>query len=153
MQYKQVRKPLPEIARALNVELIVEGTVSRSGDQVRINAQLVDGKNDIHLWAQDFERDLRNLLNLESDVAQAIAREIRVELTKEDASRLVASHPVNLNAHDAYLRGRYQWNKKTGRARTRKRSYQILTMRLPTREWRIPTSSWMKSDSCRLQRP
>ena len=116
MQYKQVRKPLPEIARALNVELIVEGTVSRSGDQVRITAQLLDGKNDIHLWAQDFERDLRNVLNLESDVAQAIAREIRVKLTKEDSSRLVASPSVNPTAHDAYLRGRYQWNKRTGRA-------------------------------------
>jgi TolB-like protein/DNA-binding winged helix-turn-helix (wHTH) protein/Flp pilus assembly protein TadD len=116
MQYKQARKPLPEIARALNVELIVEGTVSRSGDQVRITAQLLDGKNDIHLWAQDFERDLRNVLNLESDVAQAIAREIRVELTKEDVSRLGAYPSVNPTAHDAYLRGRYQWNKRTGRA-------------------------------------
>ena len=116
MQFKQARKPLPEIARALNVELIVEGTVSRSGDQVRITAQLVDGKNDIHLWAQDFERDMRNVLNLESEIAQAIAREIRVELTKADASRLVASTPANLNAHDAYLRGRYQWNKRTGQS-------------------------------------
>jgi TolB-like protein/DNA-binding winged helix-turn-helix (wHTH) protein/Flp pilus assembly protein TadD len=114
MQYKQARKPLPEIARALNVELIVEGTVSRSDNQVRITAQLVDGKHDIHLWAQDFERDLRNVLNLESEVAQAIARQIRVELTREDASRLVASPSVNLNAHDAYLRGRYQWNRRTG---------------------------------------
>ncbi|HXH68555.1 MAG TPA: winged helix-turn-helix domain-containing protein [Candidatus Limnocylindrales bacterium] len=114
MQYKQARKPLPEIARALNVELIVTGTVSRSGDQVRITAQLVDGKRDIHLWAQDFERDLRNVLNLESEIAQAIAREIRVELTREDASRLVASPSVNMKAHDAYLRGRYQWNMRTG---------------------------------------
>jgi TolB-like protein/DNA-binding winged helix-turn-helix (wHTH) protein/Flp pilus assembly protein TadD len=114
MQYKQARKPLPEIARALNVELIVEGTVSRSGDQVRITAQLVDGKRDIHLWAQDFERDLQNVLNLESEIAQAIAREIRVELTKEDASRFVPSRSANLGAHDMYLRGRYQWNRRTG---------------------------------------
>ena len=116
MQYKQARKPLPEIARALNVELIVEGTVSRSGDQVRITAQLVDGKNDIHLWAQDFDRDLRNVLNLESEIAQAIAREIRVELTKADASRMVVSPSANVSAHDLYLRGRYQWNKRTGQA-------------------------------------
>ena len=115
-QFKKTAKPLPEIARALNVELIVTGTVARSGDQVRITAQLVDGKNDTHLWAQDFQRDLQNVLKLESDIAQDIAREIRVELTKEDGARLDVSPTVNRAAHDAYLRGRYQWNKKTGRA-------------------------------------
>lgn len=115
-QFKKTVKPLPEIARALNVELIVTGTVARSGDQVRITAQLVDGKNDTHLWAQDFQRELQNVLKLESDIAQDIAREIRVELTKEDGTRLEASPTVNRTAHDAYLRGRYQWNKKTGRA-------------------------------------
>jgi TolB-like protein/DNA-binding winged helix-turn-helix (wHTH) protein len=115
-QFKKTAKPLPEIARALNVELIVTGTVARSGDQVRITAQLVDGKNDTHLWAQDFQRDLQNVLKLESDIAQDIAREIRVELTKEDGARLDVSPAVNLVAHDAYLRGRYQWNKRTGRA-------------------------------------
>ena len=114
-QFKKTAKPLPEIARALNVELIVTGTVARSGDQVRITAQLVDGKNDTHLWAQDFERDLQNVLKLESDIAQDIARQIRVELTKEEGTRLKSS-PVNLEAHDAYLKGRFQWNKKTGKA-------------------------------------
>jgi TolB-like protein/DNA-binding winged helix-turn-helix (wHTH) protein/Tfp pilus assembly protein PilF len=114
-QFKKTAKTLPEIARALNVELIVTGTVARSGDQVRITAQLVEGKNDTHLWAQDFERDLQNVLKLESDIAQEIAREIRVELTKEEGTRL-QSLPVNLEAHDAYLKGRYQWNKKTGKA-------------------------------------
>ena len=70
----------------------------------------MDGKNDTHLWAQDFERDLQNVLRLESDIAQDIAREIRVELTKEDGTRLQASPTVNRAAHDAYLRGRFQWN-------------------------------------------
>jgi adenylate cyclase len=102
-QFKKTTKPLPEIARVLNVELIVTGTVARLGDQVRITAQLVDGKNDTHLWAQDFERDLQNILRLESDIAQDIAREIRVELTKEDGTRLQASPTVNRAAHDAYL--------------------------------------------------
>jgi TolB-like protein/DNA-binding winged helix-turn-helix (wHTH) protein/tetratricopeptide (TPR) repeat protein len=115
-QFKKTTKPLPEIAGVLNVELIVTGTVARSGDQVRITAQLVDGKNDTHLWAQDFERDLQNVLRLESDIAQDIAREIRVELTKEDGARLQASPTVNRPAHDAYLRGRFQWNKKTGKS-------------------------------------
>ena len=115
-QFKKTTKPLPEIARVLNVELIVTGTVARSGDQVRITAQLVDGKNDTHLWAQDFERDLQNVLRLESDIAQDIAREIRVELTKEDGTRLQASPTVNRAAHDAYLRGRFQWNKRTGKS-------------------------------------
>lgn len=112
-QFKKTTKPLPEIARVLNVGLIVTGTVARSGDQVRITAQLVDAKNDTHLWAQDFERDLQNVLRLESDIAQDIARQIRVELTREDGTRLQASPAVNRAAHDAYLRGRFQWNKRT----------------------------------------
>jgi TolB-like protein/DNA-binding winged helix-turn-helix (wHTH) protein/Flp pilus assembly protein TadD len=113
MQYKQIHKPLPDIARALNVELIVEGTVSRSGDQVRINAQLIDGKTDAHLWAQDFERDPQNVLKLESEIAQAIASEIRVQLTKEDGTRLNTYRPVGMKVQDIYLRGRFQWNKRT----------------------------------------
>jgi TolB-like protein/DNA-binding winged helix-turn-helix (wHTH) protein len=115
MQYKGAHKPLPEIARALNVNLIVEGTVLRSGDRVRITTQLIDGKSDVHLWAQDFHRELRDVIGLQSDIAQAIASEIRVEMTREDLARLAAGRRVDPDAHDAYLRARYQWNKRTGR--------------------------------------
>ena len=112
MQYKGTRKPLPEIAGALNVDLIIAGAVARSGNQVRITAQLIDGRSDAHRWAQDFDRDLRNVLELQSDIAQTIAREIRIELTKEDGARLASRPPINPAAKDAYLRGRYQWSKR-----------------------------------------
>jgi TolB-like protein/DNA-binding winged helix-turn-helix (wHTH) protein len=112
MEFKGAHKALPEIARALNVDLIVEGTVVRSGDQVRITAQLIDGRSDMHRWGQDFASDQRNVLNMQSDVAQAIAREIKVELTKDDGIRLAPRPAINPAAQEAYLRGRYQWSKR-----------------------------------------
>jgi TolB-like protein/DNA-binding winged helix-turn-helix (wHTH) protein len=146
MQYKRAHQPLPDIARALHVELILTGSVVRSGDRVRITAQLVDGRSDSHLWAQEFERDLQNVLTLESDMAHEIAREIRVQLTKEDGDRLQPSHVVSSQAHDAYLRGRYLWSKKTfslyrkASPCSRRPSPPTLTTRWPTLEWRTPTS-------------
>lgn len=116
MQYKGTHTPLPEIARALNVDLIIEGAVARSGNQVRITAQLIDCRSDTHRWAQDFDRDLHNVLELQSDIAQSIAREIRVELRKEDGVRLASRPTVNPAAQDAYLKGRYLWNRKTGQS-------------------------------------
>lgn len=116
MQYKRAHQPLPDIARALHVELILTGSVVRAGDRVRITAQLVDGNTDSHLWAQEFERDLQNVLTLESEMAHEIAREIRVQLTKEDGDRLQPSQVVSPQAHDAYLRGRYLWSKKNSQS-------------------------------------
>src|SRR5882762_490204 len=84
MYYKGVRKPLPEIARELQVEGVVEGTVLRSGERVRISAQLIHAPTDTHLWADSYERDLRNVLTLQSEVAQAIAREVQVKLTPQE---------------------------------------------------------------------
>ena len=115
MQFKSAHKSLPEIARALNVSAVVEGTVSRSGNRVRITAQLVDARNDVHLWAQDFDRDLEDTMALQSEIAQTIAHQIRVEMTTEDEARLSPRHQANAKAHDLYLQGRYHWNKKTGR--------------------------------------
>jgi TolB-like protein/DNA-binding winged helix-turn-helix (wHTH) protein/Tfp pilus assembly protein PilF len=113
MQYKHAHEPLPGIAQALHVDLIVTGTVRRSGDRVRITAQLVDGKSDSNLWAQEFERDVQNVLRLESDLAYDIAREIRAEVTKTDGTRLQETSTVNSLAYDVYLRGRFEWNQKT----------------------------------------
>jgi TolB-like protein/DNA-binding winged helix-turn-helix (wHTH) protein/Tfp pilus assembly protein PilF len=113
MQYKHAHEPLPGIARALHVDLIVTGTVRRLGDRVRITAQLVDGNSDSNLWAQEFERDVQNVLRLESDLAYDIAREIRAEVTKADGARLQETYTVNSRAHDVYLRGRFEWNQKT----------------------------------------
>src|SRR5437667_6091555 len=95
MQYKGVHKSLREIARELDVDAIVEGTVLRAGRRVRITAQLIDAPKETHLWAESYERDLRDLLTLQAEVAQAIAREIRVKLTPVDEARLAKSHPVN----------------------------------------------------------
>ncbi len=110
MQYKGARVPLPEIARALHVDALVEGSVQRSGDRVKINAQLVQGRTDKHLWAESYERDMRDVLALESDMARTIAREIRAKVTEQEQVRIAGTQPVNPQAHEAYLRGVYTDN-------------------------------------------
>ncbi|HSE49455.1 MAG TPA: protein kinase [Terriglobales bacterium] len=106
MQYKGTRKPLPEIARELNVDAVVEGSVLRSGDRVRITAQLIDARNDRHLWSQSYERDLKDVLALQNDVARAVAGKVRVVLTPEEDSRLNAAAGVKPEAYELYLRAR-----------------------------------------------
>jgi len=113
MRYKDTDKAMPQIARELGVEGLIEGSVLREGDQVRITVQLIHGPSDRHLWAQSFDRELRGILALHSDVARTIAGEIQVKLTGPEQARLAQARPVNPEAHDAYLRGRYYWNKRT----------------------------------------
>jgi len=113
MQYKGVRRPLPEIARELRVEGILEGTVARFGDRVRITAQLIEAAADRHLWAGSYERDLRDVLALQSEVACAVAEEIRVQVSPQDKERLGETRRVDPHAYEAYLRGRYYWNRRT----------------------------------------
>ena len=110
MRYKNTAKTLPEIARELGVDAVIEGSVLRSGDRVRIMAQLIDGRTDRHLWASSYERDLRDVLTLQREVARAIAEEILVKLTPEQQARFSPVSPVTAGAYDAYLRGRYSWN-------------------------------------------
>jgi adenylate cyclase len=108
MKFKgEHREQLPEIAKALNVDTIVEGSVLRVGDQVRISAQLIDAPSDKHLWAESYERDTRDVLALQDEVALAIARQINVELTSQERARLANARPVNPQAYEAYLKGRY----------------------------------------------
>jgi len=114
MHYKGIHRPLPELARELGVDGVVEGTVMRSGRRVRISAQLVDAHSDRHLWAEDYDRDLRDILALQSEVAQAIAREVQITLTPRDRERLARTRPVNPEAYEAYLKGRYYWNRRSG---------------------------------------
>jgi TolB-like protein/DNA-binding winged helix-turn-helix (wHTH) protein/Flp pilus assembly protein TadD len=114
MTYKRVRKPLPEIARELNVGAVVEGTVSRSGERVRITAQLIQVPDEKHLWAQSYEGDLQDTLALQNNVARAIARQIQVTLNRQEEAALEKSKTVNPQAYEAYLKGRYFWNKRTG---------------------------------------
>src|SRR5262249_50065721 len=108
MPYKGKRRPMPEIAQELKVDAIVEGTVMRSGDRVRITAQLIEALNDRHLWAETYERDLRDILALQDDVSKAIAREVKVTLTPPEQTRLSNARPVDPAAHQAYLRGLYE---------------------------------------------
>jgi TolB-like protein/Flp pilus assembly protein TadD len=114
MKYKGVRsKSIPEIARELGgADRIVEGTVLRSGDRVRISVQLIDASTDTHLWAETYERALQDVLTLQVDVARAIAEEIRVKLTPEEQAQLRRTRRVNAEAYELYLKGRYHWNKR-----------------------------------------
>jgi eukaryotic-like serine/threonine-protein kinase len=107
MRYEGTQKTTPEIARELHVDAVVEGSVQRSGDRVRITAELVDGSNDRHLWAKSYERDARDALGLQNEVAQAIAGEIQVKLTPQEQARLAQPRPVDPEAQEAYLRGIY----------------------------------------------
>ncbi len=113
MQYKSGRKPLPEIARELKVETVVEGTVLRSGNRVRIAAQLIHAPTDTHLWAKNYESDLRDILTLQSDVAQAIASEIQIKLTPQEQARFAQTRPVDPEAYEAFLKGRYHWYRRS----------------------------------------
>jgi TolB-like protein/DNA-binding winged helix-turn-helix (wHTH) protein/Tfp pilus assembly protein PilF len=113
MQYKEAKKPLPQIARELNVDAIVEGSVMRSGGRVRVTAQLIRASPEQHLWAKSYESDLPDILSLQSQVARSVADAIRLKLTQQEESRLRQPRVVNPDAHDAYLRGRYHWNRRS----------------------------------------
>jgi TolB-like protein/DNA-binding winged helix-turn-helix (wHTH) protein/Tfp pilus assembly protein PilF len=111
MTYKRVRKPLAEIARELDVQAVVEGGILRSGDKVRITAQLIRVPDDNHIWADSYEGDLRDTLVLQDHVAKAIADQIRVSVNKEQHEQ--APKAVDAQAYDSYLKGRYYWNQRT----------------------------------------
>jgi TolB-like protein/DNA-binding winged helix-turn-helix (wHTH) protein/Flp pilus assembly protein TadD len=113
MVYKHAREPLPQIARELNVDAVVEGTVLRSGDRVRITAQLIEASTDKHLWSQSYEGELRDTLTLQNSVAKAIADQIRINLNPREQAALKKVTVVNPEAYESYLKGRYFWNKRT----------------------------------------
>jgi TolB-like protein/DNA-binding winged helix-turn-helix (wHTH) protein/Tfp pilus assembly protein PilF len=113
VMYKGTRKTLSQIARDLNVDAVVEGSVVRSGDRVRITAQLIRAATDEHLWAQSYEGDMRDSLALQNKVASAIAKQIRIELTPQEKGVLESAKTVDPKAYEDYLRGRYFWNKRT----------------------------------------
>jgi TolB-like protein/DNA-binding winged helix-turn-helix (wHTH) protein len=113
MRYKDATTPLPEIARDLNVDAIVEGTVQRAGNRVRITANLLYAPTDQHLWAESYERDLVDQLSLQDDVARDIATAIRVNVTPWEHTQLTTARPVNPKAHEDYLKGMQYWYKFT----------------------------------------
>src|SRR5579862_6572977 len=109
-RYKERKGPLAEIARELGVDAVVEGTVMRSGNRIRITARLIDARSDRNLWAQSYERDLQDVLTLQNDVARQIATAVGINLTAGERARLANSRELNPDAHEAYLRGAFYWN-------------------------------------------
>jgi eukaryotic-like serine/threonine-protein kinase len=112
MQYRQKRRPLPEIARELNVDAVVEGSVQRFGERVKITARLIHAPTERGLWAETYERDLSDALALQSEIARAVIQQIRIRLTPKEQMRLASARPVNPAAYDDYLRGRFYANRQ-----------------------------------------
>jgi TolB-like protein/DNA-binding winged helix-turn-helix (wHTH) protein/Tfp pilus assembly protein PilF len=111
--YKGTKKPLPEIARELGVDVLVEGTFTRLGNHVRITTNLVQAMPERHLWAESYDRELSDILKLQSEVTQAIANHIKAELTPSEQTRLAKRPTTSVEAQQFYLKGRYFWNKRT----------------------------------------
>ena len=116
MQFKHTRKSLPQIAAELNVDAVVEGSVVRSGNRVRITAQLLNARQDRHLWAASYEREMTDIIGLESQVAKSIADQVKVNLTPAEDARLAKRRPANPEAYDALLKGRFLWNRRNAAA-------------------------------------
>jgi len=109
MQYKKTSKKLGDIAKELGADAIIEGSVRRADGRVRVTTQLIHAASDAHLWAKDFDHDYSDILMLQSEIAEAIVREIKVQITPEEATRLATSRPVNPKAYDLYMLGRYHY--------------------------------------------
>jgi TolB-like protein/DNA-binding winged helix-turn-helix (wHTH) protein/tetratricopeptide (TPR) repeat protein len=132
MGYKGTHKTLSEIARDLNVDAVVEGTVLRSGDRVRITAELVQVATDRHLWADTYESPFGDVLTLQSRVASAIVNEIRINLTPEEQQRLASARPISPESYEDYLKGRFYWNKRSEEGLTKAIEYfQLATQKDP----------------------
>lgn len=113
IRYQGTKTPLPQVAKELRVDAVVEGSVVRSGDRLRVTAQLIDANSDRHLWAESYEREFRDLLDLQKDVARTIAEQVNATLTPTEHKQLAEHMTVNPQAHEAYLRGIFFWNKWT----------------------------------------
>src|SRR6266850_1051399 len=112
MQYRDTKLGVDAIARELGVQYVVEGSVRRAANRIRISAQLIQVHDQTHLWAQNYDREGRDVLDVQSQVANAIAQQIQLKLTPEASSRFARSTPVDQEAYDAYLQGRYFWNRR-----------------------------------------
>ncbi len=130
MRYRGTTKPLPEVARELGVDAIIEGSVQRSKDRVRITAQLIDAASDRHLWADSYDRSAQDVLALQAEVARTIAGQIRARVTVEEAARLEKAPTVNPDAHEAYLLGKYHVVRRTADSIARSIDYFQKAIRL-----------------------
>jgi len=129
LAYKKTAKPLPQIARELNVDAIVEGTVLRSGNRLRVTAQLLRASPEEHLWAESYERDAGEVIQLEQRLAVAIAHEVTGRLTTAAETSLTSRRVANPKAYEAYLRGRYLWNERTTKAASEAGAYYEQALR------------------------
>jgi TolB-like protein/Tfp pilus assembly protein PilF len=116
MHFKNTQLSVPEIAKTLGVDAIVEGSVMREGSRIRVHAQLIRGPTDEHFWSETYDRELRDALALESEVAQSIARRVAVTVTGEEGARLVAARDVSPEVYESYLKGQFQFTKSNSRA-------------------------------------
>ena len=123
MEYKGTRKPLSEIARELSVDAVVEGTVQRSGGNVRITAELVQTSSDRALWAETYENQVGDILALQQQVANAIVRQIQIELTPQEQQALTATQSISPEAYEDYLKGKYYWNRRSEAGLTKAINY------------------------------
>jgi len=113
MQYKKTRKPLGQIARELNVDAVLEGTIARSGSRVRITVQLIRASTEKHLWAESYDRDLREVLATQEEVAQVVADQVQIKLSPQERARLGNARPIQPEVYELYLKGRHFWNRRT----------------------------------------
>ena len=116
MRFRNPQLSVPEIARTLNVDAIVEGSVMPEGNRIRVTAQLIRGATDTHIWSETYDRDLRDVLALQSELAQSIAQKVEVTVTGAEQERLTAAHPVAPEVYESYLKGRSAFNKSNSRA-------------------------------------
>jgi TolB-like protein/DNA-binding winged helix-turn-helix (wHTH) protein/cytochrome c-type biogenesis protein CcmH/NrfG len=115
MGYKHKDERLDQIGRELSVQYVLENSLRESGNHLRLTAQLIQVKDQTHLWAQDYDYQAKDTLNIEDDVAKAVAREMRVRLTSQQNAELTQSHPINPEAFDAYLQGRYYFERDSAK--------------------------------------
>jgi TolB-like protein/DNA-binding winged helix-turn-helix (wHTH) protein/Tfp pilus assembly protein PilF len=118
-QYKKTHKPLRQIAAELDVDAVVEGAVIRSGNRVRVTAQLIAGDTDEHLWARDYDREVRDVLTLQAEVAAAIAEAVEAKLQPREQRRLSAAAPIDPDVYEAYLKGRFYWASRTAEGKVK----------------------------------
>jgi TolB-like protein/DNA-binding winged helix-turn-helix (wHTH) protein/Flp pilus assembly protein TadD len=111
--YKHANKRVDQIAKELGVNYVLEGGVVRSGDRVRVNAQLIDASDQSHVWAESYDRNAGDVLEVESEIATAVASAVQLKLTHQQTAQLASKRPINVEAHEAYLLGRYYWNQRT----------------------------------------
>ncbi len=116
MRFRNPQLSVPEIARMLNVDAIVEGTVMRQGDRIRVTAQLIRGATDAHFWSETYDRQLRDVFAVQSELAQSIAKKVQVTATGEEHQRLTAARPVAPEIYESYLKGRFIYDKSGDRA-------------------------------------